>query len=98
MRLFFLAAALFLALAATVSAARPNETRRMLVTAYTSCDASIARVKKCDGITASGKQATWGVAGCGRGFTFGTVFEVPDLGFFACYDRGGGVTNEILDI
>ncbi|MCW5853437.1 MAG: 5'-nucleotidase C-terminal domain-containing protein [Anaerolineae bacterium] len=93
-----LATAVFLALAGTAAAAKPNETRRMFVTAYTSCDANIARVKRCDGITASGRVARWGIAACGRAFAFGTVFEVADLGLFACYDRGGGVTNDLLDI
>lgn len=93
-----LATALFLSLAATAAAAKPNETRRMFVTAYTSCDANIAVVKKCDGITASGQIARWGIAACGRAYPFGTVFEVEDLGLVACYDRGGGVTNDLLDI
>ena len=93
-----LATALFLSLAATAAAAKPNETRRMFVTAYTSCDGNIAIVKKCDGITASGQLARWGIAACGRAYPFGTVFEVEDLGMVACYDRGGGVTNDLLDI
>lgn len=98
MRYVFLAALLALTLTSTVAAARPNETRRMLVTGYKSCDPSIARVKPCNGMTRSGRQVQWGLAACGRSFAFGTVFEVPNLGFFACYDRGGGVTDNILDI
>ncbi len=93
-----LATVVCLSLAATATAAQPNEARRMFVTAYTSCDANISRVKRCDGITASGRVARWGIAACGRAYPFGTVFEVPDLGLFACYDRGGGVTNDLLDI
>lgn len=100
-RLPFLILAVVLALGLTgvASASRPdNETRRMHVTGYRICDASIAAVKACNGRTASGKPAQWGLAACGREFDFGTVFEVPDLGFFACYDRGGGVHNNLLDI
>ena len=96
---FILAAILALGLTSVASASRPdNETRRMHVTGYRICDSSIAAVKACNGRTASGKPAQWGLAACGREFDFGTVFEVPDLGFFACYDRGGGVHNNLLDI
>lgn len=94
-----LAAVLALALTGVASANRPdNETRRMHVTSYRVCDPSIAAVKACNGRTASGKPVQWGLAACGREFDFGTVFEVPEVGFFACYDRGWGVHNNLLDI
>lgn len=90
---------LALGLGATASANRPdNEVRYMHVTGYRACDLSIALAKPCNGITASGKPVQWGLAACGREHAFGTVFEVPGLGVFACYDRGGGVHNNLLDI
>lgn len=97
--LLILVALLALAFSSGVSAARPdNEVRNMHVTGYRMCDPSIAAVKACDGHTASGRPVQWGIAACGREFDFGTVFEVPNLGLFACYDRGWGVHNNLLDI
>lgn len=98
MRKVLLAFVFFLCLAATASAEAQNVTKQMHVTGYRSCDASIRAVKKCDGITLSGRRAQWGMAACGYAYPFGTVFEVHGLGFFACYDRGGGVHNNLLDI
>lgn len=68
------------------------------VTAYTSCDASIAAVKKCDGITASGRYVEWGTAACGRQWPFGTKVLVPGTGVFTCWDRGGGIGNGHVDL
>jgi 3D (Asp-Asp-Asp) domain-containing protein len=98
MRKVLLAVAFFLCLAATASAEAENITKRMHVTGYRACDPSIRAVKQCNGITSSGRRVQWGLAACGRAYPFGTVFEVHGLGFFACYDRGGGVHNDLLDI
>jgi len=101
MRKVLLTVAFFLCglcLAATVSAGPQNELKQMHVTGYHICDPSIRAVKKCDGVTMSGRRLQWGMAACGYAYPFGTVFEVPGLGFFACYDRGGGVHNDLLDV
>ncbi len=98
MRYVLLAALLAIVLTSTVSAAPANEARRMFVTGYRACDNTIRFVKKCDGITASGRQAQFGMVACGYAYPFGTVFDIPGVGMFACYDRGGGINNSMLDI
>ncbi|MFN8472413.1 MAG: 5'-nucleotidase C-terminal domain-containing protein [Anaerolineae bacterium] len=70
----------------------------MRVTNYHTCDNTIRPFKRCDGITASGLPVQVGVAACGRAYPFGTVFEIPDVGLVACYDRGGGVGNSLIDV
>ncbi|MFN8498917.1 MAG: 5'-nucleotidase C-terminal domain-containing protein [Anaerolineae bacterium] len=70
----------------------------MRVTNYHTCDSTIRPYKACNGVTASGKLVQVGVAACGRAYPFGTVFEIPDVGLVACYDRGGGVGNNLIDV
>ncbi len=70
----------------------------MRVTNYHTCDSTIGPYKRCDGITASGKLVQVGIAACGPAYRFGTVFEIPDVGLVACYDRGGGVGNNLIDV
>ena len=98
MRPLVLALFLLIAFATTCAAASPNEIVRMRVTNYHTCDSTIGPYKACDGITASGKRVQVGIAACGPGYRFGTVFEIPDVGLVACYDRGGGVGNNLIDV
>lgn len=70
----------------------------MRVTNYHTCDSTIRPYKTCNGVTASGKLVQVGIAACGRAYPFGTVFEIPDVGLVACYDRGGGVGNNLIDV
>jgi len=51
------------------------------------------------GITASMTETRWGIVACGSAFPFGTHFEVEDMDtVFVCEDRGGGITNDRLDL
>ncbi len=98
MRPLVLVLILLVCFASTCAAASPNEIVRMRVTNYHTCDSTIGPYKRCDGITASGKLVQVGIAACGPAYRFGTVFEIPDVGLVACYDRGGGVGNNLIDV
>lgn len=56
------------------------------------------------GITATGKPLAQGMAACGRGYAFGTVFEIvgpltPGMSRITeCQDRGGAITDQHLDV
>lgn len=51
------------------------------------------------GITASMAETQWGIVACGPLYPFGTHFEVEDMDtVFVCEDRGGGITDDRLDI
>lgn len=64
------------------------------LTAY--CDASgVPPI----GITASMTETRWGIVACGPLYPFGTHFKVEDMEtVFVCEDRGGGITNDRLDL
>ena len=65
-----------------------------LLTAY--CNASGVSPY---GITASMTPTHWGVVACGNMYPFGTQFVVEDMEtVFVCEDRGGGITNDRLDL
>ena len=50
------------------------------------------------GITASGVQTRPGIVACGPDYPFGTGFIFPDHSLDICFDRGGKITNNHLDI
>lgn len=50
------------------------------------------------GITASGTETYWGIVACGPSYPFKTEFDIEDMGIFICQDRGGGITNDRLDL
>lgn len=55
---------------------------------------------KTDGITASGKQATYGrtIAADKSRFPFGTKLYIEGLGTFTVEDRGGAIKNNKIDV
>jgi 3D (Asp-Asp-Asp) domain-containing protein len=64
------------------------------ITAYCSCP--ICCGKWADGITASGKKATWGM--CAADLPFGTMVEIKGIGTFTVEDRGGAIKGNRIDI
>ena len=51
------------------------------------------------GITASMTSTRDGIVACGSSYPFGTKFIVEDMDtVFECEDRGGGITDDRLDI
>ena len=50
------------------------------------------------GITASMTETRYGIVACGPLYPFGMHFNIKDMGIFVCEDRGGGITNDRLDI
>lgn len=55
---------------------------------------------KDDGVTASGKQATYGrtIAADKSRFPFGTKLYIEGLGIFTVEDRGGAIKNNKIDV
>lgn len=43
-------------------------------------------------------ETRWGVVACSDIYPFGTQFVVEDMGMFVCEDRGGGITDDRLDL
>lgn len=41
------------------------------------------------GYTANMTKTEWGICACSGDWSFGTIFEIEDLGTFVCQDRGG---------
>lgn len=69
---------------------------RVRATGYCSC---VKCCGKSNGITASGKPATWGTIAAPKGYTFGSVFFIPELGgSFTVRDRGGAIQGNRIDI
>jgi 3D (Asp-Asp-Asp) domain-containing protein len=76
--------------------AAPDRVIECEVTAYTSTDADCG---KHDGITATGSKAGPGtVAADWHTLPPGTRLEIPGYGPAVVADRGGGITNDRLDV
>ena len=44
-------------------------------------------------------ETRWGIVACGDAFPFKTQFVIEDMDtIFVCEDRGGGITDDRLDI
>lgn len=50
------------------------------------------------GVTASGARTIPGTLACGPGYTFGTRFYVPGVGWYMCKDRGRLITDNHIDL
>ena len=67
----------------------------MKITAYNPAD----NFTPNHGIAASGQPFTPGAyVACGFSYPFGTIFYIPDLGYFTCNDRGNAISDTNLDI